>query len=845
MGALAAALVILYPARPAAAYDHTFGKGSLVIPMDLAYQDNGMLQAYGLIFQLLRQGVAVYWVIDEDKKWHKAPCDTAGKECDWDCWEEGSGIKCDYPTASPDFYTGAKVLWDGDDKVWDAGSGASTGDRVKNHGYRGGPFVIDAPDDAKAKEIIDIWNDQGEWPAADRCPPQQSPGDKDCWARRSVFQVVTVHETTASFVGTVGKRMVAAPTIAVFSDGHEDIATGYLRAAGIPQSNGNEFPPDTCGDCGPGTPNPDMLTVRAIMGPMGTCSKQNYNHKNGALFTDDGVPAFCQIMSMHWDVGNRNKVTCGANDKLVYHGHEVVAEVRQFLTYPTHFFAECQAVNAYENTVPDPEAPYFDDEDRMGHFLTTIGYGETCTNNDQCADTNDESEGGFECTDSCSDGVGTCCEPKGEKERGAGFLVKKVTAAKEDIQVFSPQVAYNQFDGWFGHTGGSEPAYNLSKVLGTEYKNNRDITFLSAPPTGRKSADIWMTGYLDGTCEITAEGGEECEGVGKVSYLGGHQYKTDLPVSGNWQTQGTRLFLNALFEADCVTAVGQPSFVLDLRGKEVILTDSLPVTEKYMVEYENLGIGPALEAVLTLSLPADTEVDDHEAKGNAKAADVDWSIGSVGSFIGVAGDPDSSGSRWARVSFKDEGDFLLKARIEYRVGVSTLRSKPVQLTVRVAMDSDGDQVPDDEDPFPEDSEQCGDSDNDTCDDCSVTGTRDPANDGPDRDGDGLCDAGDPDPDVPNLPEDGGVATDGGTVTPAMDGSTPSEEGGVTPAADGSVSKVDGGDGGEGDEDEDGSGCQCNAAGSSAPGLLHLFAAFAWMVVFRRRSLSGLVRGRRR
>ena len=32
-----------------------FGPGSLIIPMDLAYQDHGMFQAYGLLFQLLRQ----------------------------------------------------------------------------------------------------------------------------------------------------------------------------------------------------------------------------------------------------------------------------------------------------------------------------------------------------------------------------------------------------------------------------------------------------------------------------------------------------------------------------------------------------------------------------------------------------------------------------------------------------------------------------------------------------------------------------------------------------------------------------------------------------------------------
>jgi hypothetical protein len=178
---------------------------------------------------------------------------------------------------------------------------------------------------------------------------------------------VTVHEATAGFVAPIRKEMVAAPTIAVFSDGNENIATRYLRSAGIPQSDGSEFPDAKCGaaNCGPGTANPDMLTVPSIMGDMGTCDAPNYDHKNGALFTSDGLPAYCQIMSMHWDVDDRETVQCNggncpatqaecAGEAITYHGHEVVAEVRAFLNYPVHFFAECQAVNAYENTTPNP-----------------------------------------------------------------------------------------------------------------------------------------------------------------------------------------------------------------------------------------------------------------------------------------------------------------------------------------------------------------------------------------------------------------------------------------------------------------------------------------------------------
>ena len=81
--ALAAATVLamlLLATAPAQAEQRTFAQDSLIIPMDLSYQDSGMLQAYGLLFQLLRQGVPVYWVID----WALMPIDRKMEEnCPW------------------------------------------------------------------------------------------------------------------------------------------------------------------------------------------------------------------------------------------------------------------------------------------------------------------------------------------------------------------------------------------------------------------------------------------------------------------------------------------------------------------------------------------------------------------------------------------------------------------------------------------------------------------------------------------------------------------------------------------------------------------------------------------
>ena len=472
-------------ARASWAAERSFPAGSLIIPMDLAYQDQGMFQAYGLVFPLLRQGVQVYWVIDPNKTWHAAACNTAGDPCAWDCAEEGSGTKCAYPTASPDFFAAPRCC----------GRRAAGARRHHRHEPRlpRRPVRHRRRRRGHALAIIDAWNDQSQWAA-------------NPWAQRTVFQVVSVHEATAAFTGDVRKEMVAAPTIAVFSDGNEDIATGYLRAAGIPQSNGGEFPAGKCGaaNCGPGTANPDMLTVQAIMGDMGTCDSAQHRPQERRLFTRRRA----RLLPDHDHALGRERpraVECEGGcpatqaectgEAITYHGHEVVAEVRPFLQYPVHFFAECQAVNAYENTVPNPAWPFLDDAGRDGHFLTTTGNPPSCTN-PGCACTDAD----YKCVEGWCDAARDCCQPKDVKERGAGYLIA-AQPQSDTMKVLRPDVPYNQLDGAFGTMGGSEPAYNLSTYLGTGYKNDREVTFITGP-NGPGEQDLWMTGYLDGTCDI-------------------------------------------------------------------------------------------------------------------------------------------------------------------------------------------------------------------------------------------------------------------------------------------------------------------------------------------------------
>jgi MYXO-CTERM domain-containing protein len=450
-------------------------------------------------------------------------------------------------------------------------------------------------------------------------------------------------------------------------------------------------------------------------------------------------------MSMHWGVNDREDVKCDggncpdtqaecAGETITYHGHEVVAEVRQFLGYPTHFFAECQAVNAYENTVPNPDWPYLDDPDRVGHFLTTIGNPPDCP----CSD------GDFECVaGGCDSGARDCCLPKDNKELGAGFMIASQPNA-DTLQFLHPEVPYHQLDGDYGTVGGSEPAYNLSTFLGTTYKNDREVTFITGP-NGPGDEDVWMTGFVDGECDILGDddvnigGGTDCNG-GKVSYLGGHEYSTNVPISANPTSQGTRMFLNALFEADCVTSVGQPNMQLELGGDLIVGAQTVPVERSYTATYTNTGRGFALAGVLAELVDAQITVVTIDDNGTAIANGAEWNVGSIASISPVAGDPPNTGGRGTTLSFPDYGQYSVDLRIDFQVGASVFQVSR-GFMISVEQDTDGDTIADSIDPDPNDPNVCGDSDSDTCDDCAVAGMPDPFNDGPDADNNGVCDAG--------------------------------------------------------------------------------------------------------
>ena len=104
------------------------------------------------------------------------------------------------------------------------------------------------------------------------------------------------------------------------------------------------------------------------------------------------------------------------------------------------------------------------------------------------------------------------------------------------------------------------------------------------------------------------------------------------------------------------------------------------------------------------------------ADGTVDGASVAWDLGSIGPVGGTA--PPAGGSRSFTARLTETGEHAFTGELTYRVGASTF-TVGASVTVRVVPDRDGDGVPDEDDPFPDDPARCGDGNGDGCDDCDA------------------------------------------------------------------------------------------------------------------------------
>jgi uncharacterized repeat protein (TIGR01451 family) len=208
-----------------------------------------------------------------------------------------------------------------------------------------------------------------------------------------------------------------------------------------------------------------------------------------------------------------------------------------------------------------------------------------------------------------------------------------------------PDSPFAQFDGTVASVFGLVDSIGLA--AGSTFRSP-DVTLINLSTAPLTQRIMWITGYLDG---VTTKG--------KVSYLAGHQYTTTLPISTNPTTNGTRLFLNSLFESDCALSTGSPVVTLTKSAPAILSGTSLTFT----LAYANTGTGVADSAVVTDAVPAGTTFVSATGGGTFAAGTVTWNLGNL--------KPTASGSVTFTVTVPTNGTYTNSAKLTYKVSLTT------------------------------------------------------------------------------------------------------------------------------------------------------------------------------
>lgn len=298
----------------------TFARGSLIIPMDVCYQymtdgvktgytpfacpqapDRGdVIKAYGLVYQLIRSNIAVYWVIDPTKQ--------AVTDTDLAIQYDGG-----FPVLRYDWSTGAN-------------GAAPTAQHVVR--YLGGPFVVDGTDAARASAVLQQY--------------------------KATFGAVRVHVSSVAFQGTVAKTLAGGwsaggtvpPKLALLDIGSsgagaknsEVVIQGYLQRAGL----------DTPGAAGTATGTHGQIYDRLLMAdflPDASGDWRTSNvYKNGyqVLWVPHwAAPSSCS------DCAAGTSCTC-ANKYSAATIAQALRTIGAFSAAGKDVFAECAGLGSFE-----------------------------------------------------------------------------------------------------------------------------------------------------------------------------------------------------------------------------------------------------------------------------------------------------------------------------------------------------------------------------------------------------------------------------------------------------------------------------------------------------------------
>ncbi len=490
--------LVALPVRAQTYPQRGFAPGSLIIPMDTDYQDSGMLSAFGLVDALLRQNVPVWWCINPTKQYG--------------------------------------TLGDVDFTVTQAHD-LKTNSNVGPHGYRGGPFIIDAGDVGRATLTVHNWQ-------------LANPN-------------VAVHVADGSFFTPYWQVLTASPRIAVLASTKQSVAFNALNAAGILDEN----------DLAWSGTSADVISAPVIDG--------------GALVDAATHSALYNALLMPgWD-NPADATTSSA--------------ITTFLNCPVLLFAEDLPSSQIESSA----------------LLTT-----------------------------------------------SGLLVG--SPAPSTVQYGSSAYSpFFQMDARPTLAFQPDPLGNYPSLAPGNSFFDPAVEMLRGTGAASGQQDVWLAGYMKGTCTEQQLGLCSTSGLkGRVAYLDGY-YSTNLPMSTHPQTQGTRLFLDALFAGSCTVAEAQPTFPVGLGGPNTVQTPSLTVS----VVTGNTTPVMATNVTLTYTLPPGAQFVSATNGGMYASGTVSWYGLHVGNGQTLGG--------YVTITLPSVGSYTSSALATYSVGnTSGLTSLP-------------------------------------------------------------------------------------------------------------------------------------------------------------------------
>lgn len=215
--------------------------------------------------------------------------------------------------------------------------------------------------------------------------------------------------------------------------------------------------------------------------------------------------------------------------------------------------------------------------------------------------------------------------------------------APSPVTIDVPASPLTQLDGAFQVDSGAVDSMRANDAPGATPDYKSGVTTLihgtGQPITQRI---VQLTGRLDGDALN-----------GQVTYLAGHDYSLALPISSNPQTNGVRLFLNTIFQADCALADADADPTLDALSTPA--TNGSLIT--YALTFANPGSRPAENLVLRATVPAGSTFSLATGGGTHAGGVVTWNLPAL-----AAGANDS---RTFSVTVSADGDYTSAATLAF------------------------------------------------------------------------------------------------------------------------------------------------------------------------------------